>query len=350
MKTRTRNANQIAGRSAAVIVSLSLSFAGLAKAQIPISSCPATISMPGNYQLSGDLNCGSDAGITINVPSPILSVGPPKQYGATGGVSLKLNGHTITAMSSSSGDTDYGPTTPFHYGAAIHVVGRTDHVAIAGPGLIRNDPNNSAHAFTTGVLLDGGVFYSQVSQVTILGSVNYGIKGDQCVFLTVASNIVGRTQGAGIFCTLCGATTITGNDSSGNGTGIGLDSDFTIAPPNRNANPTVVNNNTANLNSYVGINLSNFMFSTARVYSNETNLNGAPCSTAATTAMPDPCPGGYGIRDANTGTAAAPTVFFNNTSLGNRFADMEDENMNHPCEGDVWSNNVFLKPNQNCIH
>jgi hypothetical protein len=305
-----------------------------------------TITMPGNYQLSGDLNCGSGEGIRINVPSPIIGPGP--QYGTTGGVSLKLNGHTITAMSSSSGDTDYGPTTPIHYGAAIHVVGRTDHVAIAGPGLIRNDPNNSANAFSIGVLLESA-FYSQVSQVTILGSANYGIRGDQCVFLTVASNIVGRTRGVGVHCTLCGATTITGNDSSGNGTGISLDGDFTIAPPNRNANPNVVNNNTANLNSSTGIALGNFMFSTARVYSNETNLNGAPCSTPA---MPDTCLGGYGIRDSATGTAAAPTVFVNNTSLGNRSADMEDENfnINDPCQGDVWRNNTFLTPNQSCIH
>jgi hypothetical protein len=340
MKTRARNANQIAGRSAAVIVSLSLFFAGLAKAQMLISSCPYTIDRPGNYQLMQDLNCGSGEGIRINVPSPIIGPGP--QYGTTGGVSLKLNGKIITAMSSTSGVDG---------GAAIHVVGPTDHVAIAGPGLIRNDPNNSANAFRAGVSLDRAS-YSQVSQVTILGSTipgsaTFGIAGYQCSFLTVASNIVGRIVGTGIFCRLCGATTITGNDSSGNDAGIGLEGDYTIALPGPNANPTVVNNNTANLNSDTGIDLYHFFFSTVRVYSNETNLNGALCSP--TPDMPHTCLGGFGIRDNATGSADAPTVFFNNTSLGNRIADMEDKN-NAPCQGDVWRNNTFLTRNQSCIY
>ena len=246
--------------------------------------------------------------------------------GSSGGVTLKLNGFRITAGSAASG-------VAIHVGAPSAM---TDHVVISGPGLITNDPLN-AFKFQTGIEMDNADF-SQISQVTVVGSANTGIRGSGCTFLTVASNIVGRTSGPnpgdgiGLALSLSGSSTITGNDTSGNAVGIDLDSQHSIGDPN----PTTLSNNIANGNSQDGIHLTNFHPSGVRISGNVTNGNG-----------------NSGIH---VGGGASPTLVFSNTSAAaNGTSDLADDNFpvvvgGPGCLGDVWSGNVFFTRNQPCIN
>lgn len=252
-----------------------------ALAQTPITTCPFNINAPGNYVLNADLICG-DTGITITANN----------------VSLKLNGHKITAPSSGN-----LPKVAIDVGGES--IGRVHHVGIHGPGLIvGNEGLNAAISLTA-------ADYSQVSQVTIVkaSGINGGIYTSNCTFLTLASNVVGRSHGVIILGT--SFSSVTGNDLSGNDYGIYMSG----------GSDNIVNNNVANGNSVMGISIN--INNGTRVYGNTANGNGW-----------------YGIA----GSFVTGQVF-SNTSKANGTFDLFDENT---CSGS-WSDNTFFTANASCI-
>ncbi len=249
-----------------------------------ISTCPFTISTPGDYQLTADLTCGGGDGITITAR----------------GVSLKLNGHKITA----------GPG--LHYAIFVNPAGRADHVGISGPGLITNDGTNT---FTAGIHLDRAD-YSQVSQVTIVGADGDSIGAYNCTFLTVASNVAGHGGGGGVFLSNNNSSTVSWNDASGILTG-----SPGIFVQGGSAN--TVNNNTAN-GSFFGIGVQNSPGT--RVYGNATNGNAQ-----------------WGIAVDSSGVQ----VFSNSSAMANGVFDLFDKSAT--CSGNLWSNNSFFTRSQTCI-
>src|SRR5215469_15537036 len=70
----------ISNRKTVVFIGL-LVIAGTVQAATSITTCPFVITSPGDYVLRADLICGGGDGITIK----------------TSGVSLRLEGHRITA-------------------------------------------------------------------------------------------------------------------------------------------------------------------------------------------------------------------------------------------------------------
>ena len=188
-----------------------------------ISSCPANITQPGNYQLTADLVC------TVSI--------------SASNVSLKLNGHIITPPNNADG-------------IDVNVSGseRLNHVGIQGPGLITGASD--------GILIQNAD-YSQVSLVTIKDS-NAGIYALSNSFLTVGSNVIGGAGAFGIDLLSCTSCVVSGNDTSGGSTGIVL---------NGAGAANTVNNNTTNGNNFVGINIAEG--TGARVYGNVTNGNRA---------------------------------------------------------------------------
>ena len=244
------------------------------RAATSITFCPFIIATPGNYELTTDLTCGS-AGILINAS----------------GVSLKLNGHTIT------GGSTYGiwvfPQT-----------GRLDHVTIEGPGLIRN--------FDFGI----SVVQTDYAQVALVTSARNGegLVTNDCNYLTVGSSAFVGNSDIGV--AFQGSNSVFQyNDLSGNGEGIAVLTSATAT----------VNNNTANGNRVAGIFIQG---NNSRVFANVTNGNGT-----------------VGIQVL---TPTSGNQIFNNTSsVGNGTFDLEDDNP--LCGSTLWNNNVFFTRSRACI-
>jgi parallel beta-helix repeat protein len=259
----------------AVRVGIVLTIAAVpALAETSITSCPLRITEPGNYVLNADLTCPA-GGITILASN----------------VSLKMNGHTITAV-----------LTGITVGESTREL---DHVGIQGPGLIIS---SSQAAPADGIMLQNAK-YSQVSQVTIVGA-SIGIYVELCDFLTLTSNVIGHS-GAGVAMFRTNSNSVTGNDTSGNTDGISL---FL-------GSGNIISNNIASGNSNSGFNITG----DARVYGNVTNGNGR-----------------YGIY-VHPGSFQA----FNNTSKANGLFDLFDED---GCQSEMWSDNVFWTANFTCPH
>jgi parallel beta-helix repeat protein len=254
-----------------------------ALAETPITSCPFTINTPGNYVLAADLTCSTPLGISITASN----------------VSLNLNGHKITLVAAN-------PPSNNAIVVGGDSVGRVHHVGIQGPGLITSF---SSVGLFTGIALVSAD-YSQVSQVTIMGAVfEGGISTQGCNFLTLTSNVIGRTfVGVTMFNT--NSSSVTRNDVSGDSTGIELVT----------GSGNTISNNVANGNSGRGVDIGG----DARVYGNVTNGNGS-----------------YGISNFST-----LSQVFSNTSKANGQFDLFDQNA---CSGS-WGDNVFFTANSPCIH
>jgi len=273
----------------AVVIGMLLGLAGTTvpaqAAFTSITTCGFNISSPGDYQLTADLTCpGANAAINI----------------FASGVSLKLNGHTITS------------STPQAFAYGIHVfapTGRLNHVGIQGPGKLQG--------FGTGIWIDTAD-YVQVDLITFSRNVT-GLVAANDNYVTVASNIVGGSvTDNGLVLLGCTSSVITQNDASGNNTGI-------VVFGGGSAN--TVSNNTANGNIYDGISVN--LGSGTRVYGNVTNGNGS-----------------FGIEVGPLGTGTQ--VFSNTSSLANGVSDLADDSAT--CSGNVWGNNVFQTANVSCIH
>jgi len=179
----------IPNRKALVCIGL-LVIAGTVQADpTVINTCPVVITSPGDYVLRADLICGGGDGITIN----------------SSNVTLKLEGHTITAGVGANRAIAVNVRIPPPTVSNIHIL---------GPGLITNGGEN---AFNNGVLLGGTVARIEVRGITVLGSGN-GIVAGESSFLTITANTLGRNN-IGMSLGDSGAT-VSKNDVSGNGTGI----------------------------------------------------------------------------------------------------------------------------------
>jgi parallel beta-helix repeat protein len=253
-----------------------------AQAVTSITTCGFAITTPGNYSVDANLNCPADA---IDITAS--------------GVSLKLNGHILTGS---------GTGTLF-FGIKITSAGRLDHVAIQGPGLIRN--------FLAGVGLEHAD-YSQVSLVTTSqNSVGIAVAG--CTFATVASNNAVRNVTHGIVVTGTTGSVFTQNEASGNqGDGFDLDAGSVA---------NTVNNNFASGNGFAGIEL---FADNTRVSGNVTDGNAAV---------------GIVINNFHGGNQ----VFSNTSSVGNGALDLVDNNAS--CGTNLWSdNNVSFVRSSACVH
>jgi hypothetical protein len=278
-------------RQKAVLVGILVAIAGTAvplqAAFTPITICNPTVSAPAGSLINTPGDYGVAAELNVASGDCILIT--------TSGVSLKLNGHSIVGSGTGRGVNVTPPS------------GRVDHVGIQGPGLVAG--------FTYGILINNAD-YSQVALVILLKNV-LGLTATNVNYLTVGSNVIGRSVNDGLV--LSGySSVIAWNDASGNGTGSGGGSGI-IADGGGNT----VNNNTANGNKAVGIIIAN----AARVYGNVTNGNGQTGITVE----------GTGIQ-----------VFSNSSSAANGLVDLYD--FNATCNGNLWSNSVFVTRNAECIH
>jgi parallel beta-helix repeat protein len=263
----------------AVLIGVLIALAGTAVpalALTPISGCPASITQSGNYQLTADLAC------TISI--------------SASNVSLALNGHMITPGSPNDGiDVNVGGG------------GRLNHVGIQGPGLI------AGNGAGLGILIVN-TDYSQVDLVTIKNT-QVGIDGQSSTFLTLGSNVIGRSAQYGILLLTCASCVVSGNDASANTHGI-------LVPAGSSA--MTVSGNTTNGNSGNGIFISSG--AGTRVFGNVTNANGSS-----------------GISVGASGVQ----VFSNTSSMANG-TDLTDGSP--VCAGNLWGNNVFQTANAACIH
>jgi len=263
-----------------------------------INTCPTVITSPGDYVLRADLICGGGDGITIK----------------TSGVSLRLEGHRITAGVGANRAIAVNPSMGIPPPSV-------QNVHILGPGLITN---GGANTFGTGVFLLFAI-NSEVSGITVLGS-GSGIEADECTFLTVTANTLGRNS-VGLNLGTVNLSTISENDVSGNGTGIFLDAEDGAAAG-------TVSHNVINGNTLAGLHISAILFG-ATVQNNIINGNGQ-----------------YGIF-VEPPPPPAQEVFglevTNNTSLANGMVDLFDGQTPN-CKGTVWSGNTFFTANQSCIH
>jgi Periplasmic copper-binding protein (NosD) len=202
----------IPNRKALVSIGL-LVIAGTIQAATVITTCPFVITSPGDYVLRADLICGGGDGITIK----------------TSGVSLRLEGHKTTAGERANRAIAVNPQT-------IGSPPTIQNVHILGPGLITNGGGNT---FSAGVFLLFAV-NSEVSGITVLGS-GSGIVADECSFVTITANTLGRNT-VGLDLGTVNLSTISENDVSGNGTGISLDAEDGAAAGTLSHN--VINGNT----------------------------------------------------------------------------------------------------------
>ncbi len=180
------------------------------EARTPISSAPFTISNPGSYYLTANLTVSGGDAIII----------------ATSGVTLDLNGFTITS------------TAPSAAGNGIHIYNDLRNLVILN-GFIRGGVTNNGSGVYSGSGFGSGIFgYKQnarVSGVSVAGCLDDGIflgLGDSTV---VESRTVRTVGGNGILAATikaavakdCGNTAINGDqvadcrgESSGSGDGL----------------------------------------------------------------------------------------------------------------------------------
>jgi len=265
-------------------------------AVIPISTCPFTISVPGNYIVTADLlTCAGD-GIDINASN----------------VTVNLNGHMITGTPGA--------------GTGINVTSggspRLNHIGISGPGLIQG--------FNYGITISNSD-YVQVSLTTVSNVARAGaggISAENVTYLTVAGNVIGGTPKAEFIGLLVGQSTgaqVTGNQIVGNGVGVWL-----LSGDSNSLTGNVVNGNSGS-----GIILGNVVspvpLTNSRVSSNTTNLNGVI---------------GLSAGPYNTVSSVGNEIY-NNTSVGNTI-DLDDGNTSG-CGTDFWSSNVHFTTNQACV-
>jgi hypothetical protein len=325
----------------AVVLGILIALAGTAvPAQTPINACnPATpppagslIQLPGNYIVNANLTSSASADcIKITASN----------------VGLKLNGKSIKYTGAALPPLDVNNEHPF-VGINVQAAApslspcsgtlssRLCRVGIEGPGLIQG--------FPAGILMTK-VDASQVDLVTLLQN-QFGFIGADVTFLTVASNVIGRSAYEGL--TLDGTTSsvVAHNDVSGNGTttspdysGHGIN--ITCASICSGvAKDNTVNNNTANGNGLDGIKISTHVFGVllgTRVYGNVTDGNGS-----------------FGV-EVGFGLMGSPgTQVFNNTSLANKAGDLFDDSSTNPppgCSENFWSSNVFFTAQPTtCVH
>jgi len=262
-----------------------------------ITTCPTVITSPGRYLLAANLTCGGGNGITIN----------------SSDVTLALEGHRITAGAGANRAIMVNlPQGPPLTG-----------IRILGPGLITNGGGNT---FIVGVDLSI-LTHSEVSGITVLGcSAGIGAAGPPGgANLTITANTLGR-NGTGIATTNLSYSTISENDISGNGVGIGIVSADVLGPP------LMVSHNILNGNTGNGVQIvAGFSGLAVTVQNNVVDGNGLD-----------------GIHIDFFAPSPAPIEVVNNTSLANGMNDLFDGTPG--CVPNVWSGNTFFNANQSCIH
>jgi parallel beta-helix repeat protein len=181
--------------------------------RVPISSAPFTISQPGSYYLTTNLTVSGGNAITI----------------ATNGVTLDLNGFTISS------------TTNPASGTAVLIGSGLRNIAIQN-GHIQGGVTNNGSGVFSGPGFGYGIFYSgsapqnvRVSGVSVSGCQYHGIYVGNSGSTTVENCVVRTVGGRGIFANTirgcvaldCGSTAIYGEqvsdsrgESVGSGTGL----------------------------------------------------------------------------------------------------------------------------------
>ena len=171
------------------------------KAGTPIGSAPYTISSSGNYFLTGDLSVGSgNTAITIN----------------SSGVTLDLNGFTITSTSSPAA------------GTAILINGAFTDVTILNGHIVSSVTYSggtySGNGFQNGISSPSSPLNVRVSGVTVSGVSNQGIYLANTTSSVVDSCIVHVAGASGIYAAtvnnstadVCGAFAIYGGATTSN--------------------------------------------------------------------------------------------------------------------------------------
>jgi len=296
------------------VISITLLSARVAKAatEIKQSTCPVVITTPGAYTL------GTDIGPCANGVNGV-------QITASG-VSLLLNGHTITGAGPAPGQCNTG--IGISVGSASGPLLRK--VAIVGGGTVSN--------FTTGLLAQNSTS-SSATLVTVTApecsSLGFG-------FLIAApggawslvNNLV-QEPGANSYGIALGVNgnTVAGNnviDSIGVGIGLVAGSPAVVGSSKNTIANNIANDNLGGVIVYPGS-------TNNQISGNITNDNNtAGCSSVS------PCPGVW-IMQGATGN-----YITGNVSLGNVPFDLEDDNAN--CDSNTWEGNRFKTANETCIH
>jgi parallel beta-helix repeat protein len=296
-------------------ISITLLWASVAKAatEITQSSCPVVITKPGDYLL------GTNVGPCENGVNGI-------QIQASG-VSLVLNGHTITGAGPASGQCSTG--TGISVGLANAPM--LKKVAIVGGGTISN--------FIVGVLGQNSA-NSSVTGVTALApqcdSLGFGIVvASPGGGWTLVNNVV-REPGISSYGIALGVdgNTLAGNnviDSIGVGIGLIDGSPAVVGSSKNTITNNIANDNLGGVLVYPGS-------TNNQIVNNITNDN----NTAGLCTPSTPCSGVW-LMEGATGN-----YVIGNTSFGNIPFDMEDDNAN--CGSNKWQINHFKTASEPCIH
>jgi hypothetical protein len=296
------------------VMSITLLWASVAKAgEITQSTCPVVIAKSGDYLLARDIGpCANGVdGIEIKAS----------------GVTLLLNGHTITGEGATPGACSTGA------GISVGWTGlpMLRKVAIIGAGTISN--------FNIGVLAQNSA-NSSATMVTVTApqcsSLGFGFSvaspgGGWSLFNNVVREPGISSYGIGLG---VDGNTVFGNivnDSIGVGVALVSGSPAVVGSSKNAIFNNIANDNLGGVLVYSGSNNN-------QIFGNITNDNNSAglCSPAS------PCSGLW-VMEGATGN-----IVTGNTSFGNIPFDMEDDNAN--CGSNKWEGNHFRNANESCIH
>jgi parallel beta-helix repeat protein len=274
---------------------------GSAQALIPVDpsgGCPQTLSVPGEYILTGDLACsGAVSGVLITASNVVFH----------------LAVHTIS-------DTTCDENVSF---GGIFVQGGISGVRIDG---------GTVSGFNDGIILSSS--NSRVVGMTVMNACIFGmaVSGRNN---RLEKNVVTASGVDGIGLGQASRTRIIANDISGNGR-VGVDisnfSDKNIVEDN------IIHHNGFGAGEQGGVAIFNGTDNVIRNNAVNNNFAGILIESPGNLAQGNTVNGSVntGILISNLG---APSSVIKNTVLGSGFTDMSDGNAG--CAGDTWKNNTF---------
>jgi parallel beta-helix repeat protein len=270
----------------------------------PANGCAQTLNTPGEYVLTGDLNCSGTKGIGLNI--------------AASTVVFHLAGHTI-----SSTDCDLTKNI-----SGIFVQSGISGVQIDG---------GKVSGFNDGIGLSSSS--SRVTGMTVTGACAFGMavtgQNNQVdMSVVTASGIDGIGLGS------ASNNLIVSNDISGN---VRLGVDISNFSNNNVVERNIINNNGIIAGQQGGVAIFNGTNNVIRDNTLNNNFDGILIESPRNTAHNNRVNGSSGNGSNGVGIAitsdGAPSVVTRNTVLGSSLADMSDGSAS--CDGNTWRNNVY---------
>jgi hypothetical protein len=281
-----------------VLAALLLLAASPARALTPVTDCAQTLSVPGEYVLTVNLDCSGTFTNGVNITAS--------------NVVFHLAGHTISS-------TDCDDTKSIQ------------GILVSGLSGVRID-GGTVKGFNDGIGLTSS--HSRVSAMTVTNACIFGIvvSGENN---QVDTSVVTLSNLDGIGLQLASGTLIVANDISGN---LRLGVDISNNSNNNSVKSNIINGNGIIAKEQGGVGI---FFGTNNVVANNalnSNFNGIEIES----------PGNF-VQDNRVNGSSDIGIFINpfgspstvkhNTVLGSVLNDMADDNAS--CDTDTWKNNIF---------